>query len=222
MQDVDAFKAFARALHESPTIEIMRIEAIGNSNASVAVDTDREQSSHASSSGSSHEAFSASQVGVHQRWDLSQSESSEGVHSSPSVSDSLRASDGGDLSKAESELPSLGAQLHWRGTCTPCCFFRSRRSCIRGADCRFCHLAHEDMTYSSMRGNMRKRRMHTKMWYDSEARIKAGNNSGSEVVQIYDPLVSDERDGRASQAISWTVEPSHVWDALVVGYGVKL
>eukprot|EP00441_Pelagodinium_beii_P037018 CAMPEP_0197637334 /NCGR_PEP_ID=MMETSP1338-20131121/12595_1 /TAXON_ID=43686 ORGANISM="Pelagodinium beii, Strain RCC1491" /NCGR_SAMPLE_ID=MMETSP1338 /ASSEMBLY_ACC=CAM_ASM_000754 /LENGTH=260 /DNA_ID=CAMNT_0043209745 /DNA_START=77 /DNA_END=859 /DNA_ORIENTATION=- len=38
------------------------------------------------------------------------------------------------------DLPSIGSKLHAAGTCTPC-FFKSS-GCLKGADCKYCHMEH--------------------------------------------------------------------------------
>jgi len=39
-------------------------------------------------------------------------------------------------------IPSVGSALHKNGTCKRCCFFPKGR-CNNGADCQFCHFAHD-------------------------------------------------------------------------------
>merc|ERR1712178_604497 len=50
----------------------------------------------------------------------------------------------------DGELPSIGSEGHFDGTCKRCAFF-SKGRCRNGKDCTHCHFAHEP------RSRMRKR-----------------------------------------------------------------
>mmetsp|Transcript_65180 Transcript_65180/g.180119 ORF Transcript_65180/g.180119 Transcript_65180/m.180119 type:complete len:187 (+) Transcript_65180:109-669(+) len=52
-------------------------------------------------------------------------------------------------------LASRGSACHWVGNCIPCKYLRSKRGCIKGEACEFCHLLHEDVGYTSARRMMR-------------------------------------------------------------------
>lgn len=54
-------------------------------------------------------------------------------------------------------LPSKGSRHHCHGTCTPCKFFRGHRGCLDGENCELCHFPHEELTYSAIRRNLKKK-----------------------------------------------------------------
>lgn len=72
---------------------------------------------------------------------------------------------------------NIGSRRHAFGTCVPCKFFRSRRGCKEGERCKLCHHPHEEMTYSSIRKNLRRLGLQIKLQYEAEARNSAAHAS---------------------------------------------
>jgi hypothetical protein len=59
------------------------------------------------------------------------------------------------------ELPSRGSADHSAGNCKRCCFFPKGR-CSNGADCQYCHFAHEKRKGIKAKKKKLRRRKHRK------------------------------------------------------------
>jgi len=62
-----------------------------------------------------------------------------------------------DTAEDDGTMPSIGSALHATEECTPCKFFRGRRGCKDGNECKLCHFPHNELTYSGIRRMMRKK-----------------------------------------------------------------
>jgi len=79
---------------------------------------------------------------------------------------------------------SVGSRLHHIGECTPCKYFRSRRGCKDGVQCRLCHHPHEELTYSGIRRAMRKRGMEKRQLLESLHTATHGRNNQHGVLPV--------------------------------------
>lgn len=58
----------------------------------------------------------------------------------------------------ESEIASLGSAKHSTGECSPCIFW-FKHQCAKGAQCRYCHLAHKGQKNKRIRPSKRTRNL---------------------------------------------------------------
>mmetsp|Transcript_2990 Transcript_2990/g.9000 ORF Transcript_2990/g.9000 Transcript_2990/m.9000 type:complete len:201 (-) Transcript_2990:290-892(-) len=90
-----------------------------------------------------------------------------------------------ELANDGSGLVTMGSQHHSVGRCTPCKFFRSRRGCLNGAQCKLCHYPHPEMTTSAIRKFARnvaiqKAQMHAPFDVDAQSDISHTQSAISE------------------------------------------
>mmetsp|Transcript_13934 Transcript_13934/g.39827 ORF Transcript_13934/g.39827 Transcript_13934/m.39827 type:complete len:355 (-) Transcript_13934:163-1227(-) len=83
---------------------------------------------------------------------------------------------------AKGDVMSKGSALHDTGGCTPCKFFRSRRGCRLGEECKLCHFPHAEMSGSSVRRAVRRRAIEERLQSEAEAMStqESANESGYE------------------------------------------
>jgi hypothetical protein len=108
-----------------------------------------------------------------------------GADDEESSDDGESSEDGQGLCPAYSEnaaLPSAGSALHREGKCKRCCFFPKGR-CSNGADCQYCHFAHEKRKTVGTRKKKgrRRRQRQTSLKLSS---MQAGTMPTSSVQQI--------------------------------------
>jgi hypothetical protein len=95
----------------------------------------------------------------------------------------------------EGELPSIGSEGHFDGSCKRCAFF-SKGRCKNGKDCTHCHFAHEPRSRQRKRCSARARRCSGEDEADELAESNAGENPNiltevltylAEPVEVADP-----------------------------------
>jgi len=76
----------------------------------------------------------------------------------------------------DGEWLSFGSRLHLQNRCTPCKFFRGRRGCRDGVQCKMCHFPHEELTYSGIRKAAKNSALAKRSWFDQQP-VQVQNNS---------------------------------------------